>query len=367
MPIFHQQYQQPLPKGSAPQPLNLIHFMNRYLFLLFISVLLSSCGLFDKEQRRDQLFLKGKLALQAGESGKAEKYFSQAIDFDPQFVEALNNRGVARRQQGKTGEAIDDFSQALALDPNFTGAYYNRSQAYLDYKEYYQSLRDIRQVEKVHADTLPVFFTKGLIYMQLHQYEQSLKAFNTAIQKSPENIELWVNRASCYYYAGQYVQARKDVDHLLEIAPNYAYAYNVLGLIESAEEHFHKAISAYNEAVKLKSGEPYFLNNRAYAYIRLGDLGPAQTDLNRSIQLDPYNQWAYRNRARLYIEKKNFAKAITLLERVYAKDKNIPLTTNYLSYAYAQSGDLSKACEWWQKYEAADEVLKGEFPEPECR
>jgi regulator of sirC expression with transglutaminase-like and TPR domain len=52
-----------------------------------------------------------------------------AIKLNPNYPDALNNRGVAYISQGQYDRAIQDFDQVLKLDPKDPDAIRNRAMA----------------------------------------------------------------------------------------------------------------------------------------------------------------------------------------------------------------------------------------------
>ena len=65
-----------------------------------------------------------------GEFDQAIASYSKAIELDPKYENAYNNRGLAYDDQGKFDQAIADYSMAIELDPKYIDAYYNRGIAY---------------------------------------------------------------------------------------------------------------------------------------------------------------------------------------------------------------------------------------------
>ena len=65
-----------------------------YILIIFIipCILISSCNL--KETRRDRYFIKGNEALDERAFDKAFKFYDNALDIDPGFSEAWNNKGI---------------------------------------------------------------------------------------------------------------------------------------------------------------------------------------------------------------------------------------------------------------------------------
>jgi tetratricopeptide (TPR) repeat protein len=61
---------------------------------------------------------------------RAIEEFNHAIQINPKFPLAYNNRGLAYKAIGQYDRAIDDFSQAVTINPHNFEAYCNRGVAY---------------------------------------------------------------------------------------------------------------------------------------------------------------------------------------------------------------------------------------------
>lgn len=66
---------------------------------------------------------------------------------------------------------------------------------------------------------------------------------------------------------------------------------------------FKEAIDVYNRAILLDPENDFFYNNRAFAEIKLGEMGAAILSYNHAINLNPHNHIYLKNRANLYMEK----------------------------------------------------------------
>ena len=51
--------------------------------------------------------------------------YDQALKEDPNYAEALNNRGVARIESGHPYEAIIDYNKAIVMSPQYLDALFN--------------------------------------------------------------------------------------------------------------------------------------------------------------------------------------------------------------------------------------------------
>ena len=56
----------------------------------------------------------------------ALKDYNEAVRLKPDYAEAFNNRGIARRAKGDAEGALKDYSEAIRLKPDFAGAFNNR-------------------------------------------------------------------------------------------------------------------------------------------------------------------------------------------------------------------------------------------------
>ena len=67
-----------------------------------------------------------------GEYERAIKDCNRAIELDPNFSEAYNNRGIVYKLKGDIEQGIEDYATAINLDPDFAYAYYNRGIIYYE-------------------------------------------------------------------------------------------------------------------------------------------------------------------------------------------------------------------------------------------
>ena len=55
--------------------------------------------------------------------------YDEAIRLEPDYAEAYNHRGIARRNLERYEEAIADYDEAIRLRPDFISTYYDRARA----------------------------------------------------------------------------------------------------------------------------------------------------------------------------------------------------------------------------------------------
>ena len=72
--------------------------------------------------------------------------YDRALAIKPDYVEALNNRGVVLEVLLRHDEALACFDRAVALDPDQANALTNRGHTLLDLTRYDEAIRDFERV-----------------------------------------------------------------------------------------------------------------------------------------------------------------------------------------------------------------------------
>ena len=65
-----------------------------------------------------------------GDEEGAMKDYDKAIELNPNYSGAYNNRGNLRGDMGDVEGAMKDYDKAIELNPNYSKAYSNRAECY---------------------------------------------------------------------------------------------------------------------------------------------------------------------------------------------------------------------------------------------
>lgn len=79
---------------------------------------------------------------QQGQAVAARRQFDRAIQVDPDFADAYNNRNLLYQSNGDLDAALQDFDRAIRLDPELAGAYVNRGMVWKSKQNYELAARD---------------------------------------------------------------------------------------------------------------------------------------------------------------------------------------------------------------------------------
>lgn len=150
-----------------------------------------------RDYTAEDYFYLGLTFEQRGDFRKAIEVYSQAIESDPQYANAYNNRAVSKRASDDLDGAIADYNQAIDLNPQHAPAYNNRG------------------IAKYHSG----------------DYQGAITDFDQAINLNPLDAEVYNNRGMAKYYSSNLNEAVADFDQAIGLNPQYAWAYYHRGLV----------------------------------------------------------------------------------------------------------------------------------------
>jgi Tfp pilus assembly protein PilF len=112
----------------------------------------------------------------------------------------------------------------------------------------------------------------------------------------------------------EYVRAITEFDQALKLDPRWWQAYVGRGTARSAQGELEKAITDYTAVIKLRPNPEAVANtyyNRGNTWMQLRKSDKAIAEYGEAIGLDPKMAWAFCNRGRAHTERKEFDQAIT--------------------------------------------------------
>lgn len=148
-------------------------------------------------------------------------------------------------------------------------------------------------------------------------------------------------------------------EYLLAVGknPELSDAWNNLGLSLTAEGKYEKAISALQNATRLKPGDAEAWYNLGYTYGMLGKSEEELASYEKSISLRPNMTVAWRNIGVVRFEQGNYTGAASALEKATAFDPASAPGWYYLGIAYEKTGNLTGAATVLKKAISIDQNL----------
>ncbi|MBU4174851.1 MAG: TRC40/GET3/ArsA family transport-energizing ATPase [Actinobacteria bacterium] len=137
---------------------------------------------------------------------------------------------------------------------------------------------------------------------------------------------------------GEYDLAEKEYLKAIDVAPDYSWAHNNLGIIYKRMGRFEKAIKAYERAVEITPGFTEAFDNLGIAYFELGLLELAIGSYEKSIELNPDNHRAHNNLGIAYDERGDYMASIAEYEKAIEIDPGMVEAHYNLGITYGTNG-----------------------------
>ncbi|MCM8815063.1 MAG: DUF1588 domain-containing protein, partial [Candidatus Omnitrophica bacterium] len=109
------------------------------------------------------------------------------------------------------GLALENFNRAIELNPEYAIAYNNRAVLYCSIGKWELALKDFDTALKYEPDYVDPLKNRGIAYLILKDMKSAIRDFTRAIEKDPKNGELYNYRALSYLFENELSSAEKDI------------------------------------------------------------------------------------------------------------------------------------------------------------
>ncbi len=171
-----------------------------------------------RSREASEAYNRGLERQRAGDLPAAIAAYRRAIELDPRFAEAYNNRGIAYFNQGENLLAIADFTHSIELAPS-ESAYNNRGNALLGLKRSKEAIADFTQAIGIKPSA-ESFYNRGGAYFNDRQFTQASADFNDAIKLNPKLARAYIFRGLIQLLDGANEAAQKDFDVAFQLDAN---------------------------------------------------------------------------------------------------------------------------------------------------
>ena len=110
-----------------------------------------------------------------------------ALALNPDYVEALNNRGIAQASLQQLDQALQSYDNAIALKPDYREALNNKGGVLTVLGRFDEALACYDALLKFDPASSGAQYNSGLALAHLHRFDEALTRFEGALASSPRH------------------------------------------------------------------------------------------------------------------------------------------------------------------------------------
>jgi len=308
---------------------------------------------------------RGIAAIKAGDYVKALDILKSV---SKNSYEANLYYGIALFKTGSLAEAEKSLKAAIREDEEGAAAYSSLGEIYSQQKKYSDAAAQFELSKKY----LPLSKTKDQLdkeeivliisvlkaesenFIAEMKVDKAISSLTQAKIYDDKNPLLYVGLGDAYLARGAFDIAKSNYDEALKLKPNYAPALYGIGDISFKRKKYSEALENF-----IKSADAD--NNFAPAYFRKGVIFYLIDKFDDAIEaftrydvLVPGSPRGKTYLAKSYYGKREFDKALGILEEVLAKDPNYSEANKYVAYIKIEQKKYDEAEQYFNKVKPED-------------
>ena len=280
----------------------------------------------------------------AGDYDKASEWLEQAGRIDNKSITVVLALIDLKLKAGKYPEALDiaieaetDFRHNVQLLEALARCYVAEGQIG-------------KATAVLHNMTDEVGFDAKQLYqiskqqVALADYNEAMKSLKKALQGNANYLPAQIALTELELSHGEKIFALNGAQRILELHPNKAIGYRLMGDIDSHDKNFSHAVVNYQTALD-KEKNPDLLMRLYIALKQANDHQKAFNVLEQWVKNNPQDKAPMLALAEEHLQAKQWEKAQQYYEQLLKNNKNQPLLLNNLAYIYFVTGN-AKALEY---------------------
>jgi tetratricopeptide (TPR) repeat protein len=204
----------------------------------------------------------------------------RAASPEEQKALARNERGLEYFSKGKFEQALKEYAEAVRLYPALAAAHNNMGSAYFALARYEDAARSFAEAARVEPAYAQARFNLALAFIKLGRERE---ANDSLLEAS----RAYVAEGDAHLEAGRLKEAEESFRALLQIDPDYALAFERIGLVYNAANRFEEAAAAFKRALQKTPDDAPSLEGLAEAHLGLRDYASAADAAARAARLRP--------------------------------------------------------------------------------
>lgn len=238
-------------------------------------------------QEPDAWFKLGNLAYNEGSFTQAQGFFQEALNRQPDLIEALNGLGLSLAAQGQADEAIQEFKTALHLVPSFSAARINLAVALANRGENPAAMVEYRTALQLETNSVAARVNLAKLLASQGKSDEAIVLFKEALDLKPDEPVANFDLANALVTQGRHAEAIPHFQAAIRAKPDFADARFNLAMEFARIGNFAEALPQFAEVVRLQPDSIDARFNYGIALAKQQRYGEAARQFQETLQRQP--------------------------------------------------------------------------------
>ena len=272
----------------------------------------------------------------------------QTIAQYPNSIEGFGILGACLRVSGEINESLLYLDKAISLNPNYAEALVNRGLIKLTQKDMLGALSDLETAHNLKPHIRQIWGLVISLNLEFKEFDRAISLLLKMVKDDPDNEKNFLMLAFCYQNVDDLDSAINSYKQALKIKPDYAEAYNNMGIVLYGKGDLEAAIESYKQALKIDPDYAEAHINAGIALKGSGDLEAAINSYEKAIKINP-DYKAYYNMGVALNDKGDLGAAINSYKQAVLIKSDDAEAYNNMGIALKDKGDRELAIVSYQK------------------
>lgn len=223
----------------------------------------------------------------------ARSSFNEILKLRPQDPYLHHNYAEFLTKTGDLEEAAAQLRQVCELLPNSSASFFQFGRLLARQKKYEEAQASLEAALRLRSDTVEVRMELGQVLAARNQLDEAINQFQQARKlRAGDNSRLLLLEADARARKHEIPQAVDLLKEAVALKPDYADAYELLGIELAADNRFSEAQAEFEQLIRLRPDYADGHVNLGIALARQQKFATALEEFETALKLDPQNSQA---------------------------------------------------------------------------
>ena len=204
--------------------------------------------------------------------------YQKIIQLDPNYINAYTNQAEILYSIGKVDDALNLYYKAIEIEPKNSAIYNNFGNLFHNLDRFDEAINFYEKSITIKSENPSAYKNLGLVFIKKRKPNEAINYLKKSIQNR-EDYEVYTNLA-VIYSALNNKEALIYYDKAIKFKPDESEAYVLKAYYLQSTNEIDKAISVFNDALKINKDHKYLFGERLHSKNSICDWANFENDIN---------------------------------------------------------------------------------------